>query len=454
LDTFRADRVGALGNPNGLTPNIDAFAAESIVFERAWSQAVQTAPSHTSLFTSRYPTEQVGGDEHPFVPPEMPLLPQLLSLYGYQTGAFVGGGDLSRHRGLSPGFEVYESSVNFGSLWHTGPMALGWLQTVDRERPWFLFVHGYDTHSRYIKPTPYGYTYADARATGVGQYAVRTASERIVDGTFYPDFNALMASFRSELHPRSPEARARFAAINQVGLEHLALKEEDAELIRDVYDGAVSYADTMFGLFMASLQDQGVLDEAVIVLLSDHGEQLGEHGLFGHCCEANDEETHVPLIVRLPRGEGGGRRVTGIVELVDVMPTLLEIAGATPPARMQGRSFGAALRGEPFEGRKVAFTQGSEMMRIATARSAAGRLTWSGLSASSPYAADLVAAARVTGPSFVGSETLDVAAREEIRGEMVTWMRGLAPPPGGQHGELPDALKKSLREHGYWNVAP
>ena len=454
LDTFRADRVGAYGNPDGLTPNLDAFAAESTVFESAWSQAVQTAPSHTSLFTSRYPSEQAGSDAHPYVPKDMPLLAQLLSIYDYQTGAFVGGGDLSKHRGLSPGFDVYMEAPNFGTLWHTGPMALAWLDGLASDATYFMFVHGYDTHSRYLKPAPYGYAHADARTTGVGQYAVRTAVERIVDGVFYSDFLGLMTSYSTELRPRSPAARARFAA--RMGSEdaRLHLSDADLALIGDVYDGGVSYADTMFGLFLAGLQERGVLDEAVVVLLADHGEQLGENGLFGHCCDAGDEETHVPLVVRMPRGEGGGRRVAAPVELVDVMPTLLEIAGATPPARIHGGSLLPAVRGEPFAGRPYAYTQGSQMMRLVSMRGVNGRFTFSGLSATSSLIADLVEGARLDGPAFTASEGLTAEERAEMRGAMVAWLRGLSQAEGGSNGELPESLRKSLREHGYWNVQP
>ncbi len=454
IDTFRADRIGAFGNEDGLTPNLDAFAAESVVFESAWSQAIQTAPSHTSLFTSRYPSEEIGSDGQPYVPKDIPLLAQLLSLYDYETAAFVGGGDLSPHRGLAPGFDTYKPSKDFGSLYHTGPMGLAWLDERGGEKPYFLFVHGYDTHSRYLKPSPFGYVWSDARLAGVGQYAVRTAVERIVDGVFYADFTGLMNSYSLELRPRSAAARARFVERAGNPDERLHAAPEDLALIRHVYDGAVSYADTMFGLFMAGLQDRGVLDEAVVVVLSDHGEQLGENGLFGHCCEANDQETHVPLMIRLPRGEGGGRRVSGRVELVDVMPTLLEIAEATPPARMHGHSLVPALRGEPFSGRPYAFTQGSEMMRLVTMRGPKGRLTFAGLSATSTVLPDLVEVARIDGPGFESTEGVTIEERRNMRAAMVAWLRTLTPSEGGSHGELPEALRKSLREHGYWDVKP
>ncbi|MFZ5479643.1 MAG: sulfatase [Myxococcota bacterium] len=449
IDTFRADRLDP-----AITPNLAALAAESVVFEQAYSQAVQTIPSHTSLFTSRYPSEQVGADRQPFVPPDMPVLAEVLGAYGYDTAAFVGGADLRRVRGLAKGFDVYESARDFGSLWHTGPMALAWLDAREGDAPYLLFVHGYDTHSPYVKPPPFGFAHADARAEGPGMLAVRTDPGRIVDGTLYADFSVLVASYETELRPRSPEARARTVEAI-AAYDDLAVPVEDADvaLIRGVYDGAASYADTQLGLLLAGLGERGVLDEAVLVVLSDHGEQLGEHGLFGHCCETNDEEAHVPLLVRLPGGEGGGRRVTGFVELVDVMPTLLEVAGAEPPARAQGRSLVPALRGEPFAGREHAFTEGTEMMRTVSLRGPKGRLTWVGMPATMRILPAVLDAAWLGGPGFVASEGLAEVDRAAMRDALTARIRALTPSPAqGSHGPLPDDLKESLREHGYWNV--
>jgi arylsulfatase A-like enzyme len=456
MDTFRADRLGVLGNPDGLTPNLDAFAAEAVVFQNAYSQAVQTAPSHASVFTSRYPTEEVGPDRQPNIPKDFPMLAQLLQLYNYHTGAFVAGGDLARYSGLTVGFDTYEESQDFGSIWHTGPMALAWLKKIQDDRPYFMFVHGYDTHSHYLKPPPYGYLYSDARTTSVGQDAVRSATERLVDGLVYPDFMTLMMSYELLLRPRSPEGKARTAELAAENLEQrIEVKPEDVELIRHVYDGAVSYADTMVGLFLAALQDRGVLDEAVVVIMGDHGEQLGEHGLFGHCCEVNEEETHVPLMIRMPKGEGGGRKISAYVELVDIMPTLLELAGATLPARIKGQSLLPAVRGEPFTGRTYSFTEGSEMMRMLTMRGPKGRLTWSGLSPSSPLLPDILASTRLEGPGWQATEGLGTADRAVMRDAMIAWSSKLSPPPqkgATPHGDMPEALKKSLREHGYWDV--
>lgn len=454
LDTFRADRIGAFGNPNGLTPNLDAFAAEAVAFDNAWSQAVQTGPSHASMFTSRYPSEELGADGQPFIPADMPVMAGIFGVYGYQTAAFVAGGELNRHGGLSAGFDTYESSEDFGSLWHTVPMAMRWMdEKRSADKPYFLFIHGYDTHSRYLKPTPYGYAYNDPSATGAGPYAVRTATERIVDGVFHADFDALVQSYATDLRPRDAASRARLAAA--AGDAPLTITEADAAYISRAYDGAVSYADTQFGLLMAELQRRGVLDRALVVLMADHGEQLGEHGIYGHCCEVNDEETHVPILVRAPHGAGGGAAVHTRVELVDILPTVLEFAGLKAPAGIRGHSLLPALRGQPVEGHPYAFTEGRHMTRMVSLRGDAGRLTYMGMSPVTPWLTDLMATAALDGPAFASSTpTLSLADRATMRDALIQQVKGLVVSGRGSHGEAPAALRKAMREHGYFDVKP
>ncbi len=454
MDTLRADRVGAYGNPNGLTPNLDKFAAEAVVFDHAYSQATQTAPSHASVFTSRYPSEQAGIDYQPILMREHPTLASVLSLYDYQTGAYVAGGDLSSHRNLMQGFASYGSGPDFGSLHHTTPLATAWLDGLDRSRPWFLFLHGYDCHARYLKPTPFGYLHADLAYKGVGQELARTATERLIDGMVYKEFAGMLRAHTTVLRPRSEDGRAQLAEIIGEHDKPVPVEQADLDVIRGAYDGAVAYADAMFGIAMADLEARGVLDQALIVVFSDHGEQLGERGLFGHCCGAEEEETRVVLMARMPRGDRGGRHVDGLVELVDVMPTLVELAGGTIPARVRGRSLAAAIRGEPFEGRPYAHTEGNQLTRLVTVRGPAGRLSYTGLYTVAALLPDMLSTASLTGPGFTTSVGLPESEREPMRQELLTWLASLDPPPSRRSAPLPESLKKSLREHGYFDVQP
>lgn len=448
LDTFRADRLGVLGNPDGLTPSLDRFASESVVFERAYAQSTTTSSSHASFFTSRYPTEQNNGSAVPEIAPEMATLAEVVTSYGWSTAAFVAGGHLAPEIGVGRGFALWNAVKDFGSLWHTVPPALAWLDEHPVE-PYLLFVHGYDAHMPYLKPDPFGFGSVGVHYMGAGQAAARRSTDLIRDDWFFHD-ETTASTFDADPRPRSPETRARLAAIAQRGAAD-PFTEEDARYVAGVYDGGVAWADMMFGVFMAELAERGVLDEAIVVVFSDHGEQLWEDGLFQHSVGASDPEAHVVLMVRMPGGIRVGR-VSDKVELIDVMPTLLELAGMVAPAGIHGRSFASALRGEPFTGRAVAWTQGGIGTRVLAARTDAGRLVYDGVPLRLPYAPAIIGAAGLPGPSFhVADGALDAAEQERLRGEMVAFLGGLSRAEGDGRALSP-GLASELRAHGYWDA--
>lgn len=452
LDTTRADRLGAYGNPNGLTPNLDRFAQEAVVFEHAYAQATSTSPSHASLFTSRYPSEVFGPGRTASLTDATPTLATVLGAYDYQTVAFVGAGDLSPEIGVGKGFAEYNSIGDFASFYHTIPPALAWLDQRSADKPFFAFIHGYDAHSPYLKPTPWGYTRGDPAADTLGQQAVRSRTERIMDGLLMPDIFPLEEVQQTLLRPRSAQGRRMLAQIaTELAPRPEPIGPGDVAAVRHAYDGAVAYSDTLFGLLMAGLQQRGLLENTIIVVLADHGEQLGEDGLFFRFCGVSDADAHVPLMVRLPKAEGGGARVGGLVELVDVMPTLLELTGAVPPAGIRGTSLVPALRGQSFPGRDVAYTQGGFEIRWISAANTAGRVTYLGVPPTSPHVADFVAAARLDGPSFTVDPGLDPAAGQSLRDGMAGWLRTLARGREKAH-QLSPELVKSLKEHGYFDA--
>ncbi len=191
-------------------------------------------------------------------------------MYGWESAAFVAGGELSPEMGIGRGFGSWDAAPAFGSLWHTVPRALSWLDAHGDASRWLLFVHGYDAHARYLKPTPFGYSHADRSYGGLAQAAVRgvgpdrVATQRFIDGWFHPDIGAMSNIAAEEARPRSAEGRARLLqdANRRGGLARAT--DGDTALIRGVYDGAVSYLDTQFGLFMAGLQDRGLLSRATL----------------------------------------------------------------------------------------------------------------------------------------------------------------------------------------------
>jgi len=453
MDTLRADRLGAYGNEAGLTPNLDHFAAEATVFDDAWAVANETLYSHGAAFTSRYTTETGPIFDTFRLAGGCPTLAEVLAVYGYDTAGFTGGGHLGPEFGLGRGFSTWKVSQGWGSLYHSVPDALRWLDARASEEPFFLFVHGYDTHHRYLKPGPWGLAHVRADQEGAGPRAARgnLGTVQMVDGWYFPRMNPPdLLDFRA-LRVHGPGERRRIERLarrKDIGAEPVT--QDDIDYVRGIYDGAVGYGDAWFGLFMSALERRGVLERAVVVLMSDHGEELGEDGLFHHRYSLSDLTLRVPLMVRLPGGEGGGRHVPGQVDLNDVMPTLLEAAGAAPPAGIRGRSLWPALHGSALPDHPVSFSQ--TMFRAVSARASDGRVTFTGIDADSPFLADLIRATPLAEPAFLVTAGMPPSRQEELRLALADWADGLAQPTAaGAAGPSPDQIE-TLREQGYWGT--
>ncbi len=377
-------------------------------------------------------------------------LASVLKVYGYQTAARTAGGDLTPEVGPTQGFESFEAADHFTSLWHTAPMGLKWLDAADPARPTFLFVHGYDTHTTYLKPEPYGLLHAGLSTLDERQQMLAHSSEHVFDGLFVRDLNTVTLANRTGFRPRSPEGKATLAAmIRQNDPKAPEITEAEAELVRDLYDGAVAWADAQVGLLLAALEARGRLDDTVIVVIGDHGEALGEGGLFHRCCGMGEELLHVPLVIRLPGGVDGGQKVDTIVELVDVMPTLLELAGAAPPAGIRGTSLVPFLHGASAEVRPYAFSLGANQWSVASARGPAGRLTYTGVPVGSTDIDEIIASASLPGPAF--ESTVPASEQEAMRDAMVAWVKTLDHEAAVEVPKSED-LKAALKQHGYWET--
>lgn len=451
LDTFRPDRLEAWGATGGITPNLDRFAAEAVVFTSAWAQANETLFSHASLFTGRYASELAPLTYDFRLPEDVPTLASVLSVYGYRTAGSVAGGHLLPEFGLARGFDHWTASADWGSFYHTIPPALAWLDARSQRSPWFLFIHGYDAHSRYLKPTPVGYLETPAEWLGAAREAVREAAGvvRIHDDHIFPTQFYLDRFDRGAPHIWGAGTRTRMAeAATEPESPALALTPEDHAHIRAVYDGAAAYADLFFGLLMAELDDRGVLDEAVVAVISDHGESLGEHGLYNHRYTLYDEDLHVLLMVRMPGGRAA-RVVDAPVALVDVLPTLLELAGATPPAGSRGQSLVPWLQGEAGPSHEVVFAEGS--FRALSARTDHQRLVFTGLSTHSPWLVPLLAELPLESPAFEAVPPAPGHQVAPLREALLAWRRAVEPRPGTPQALSPE-LQRSLREQGYWEA--
>jgi hypothetical protein len=453
MDTLRADRLVTYGGKKSLMPNLDRFAGESIVFDTAFSQSNETLFSHASLLTSRYPSE-MGTIDYDFrMPTDVPSLQSVLGTYGWKTGAVVSGAFMSEAFGMNAGFGHFEVAKDWGSLWHSGPRALAWIDEARKgTQPWMVLVHTYDMHARYLKPPPFGSMWGDRTYQGPARMLSHdtVGTERIADGAVWeaPSGSAIFDMFANGVRERTEDGGFRHRMTPDARMLH-PLDAADVAYMAATYDGAATYLDTMFGLFLAQLEKRGVLDEAVIVVFADHGEELGERGVFNHRWGLSEQVAHVPLMIRLPGGRNGGQHVQGIVELTDVTPTVLALAGATPPAGARGTTLLDAQGNVVPPTREVAFTEAT--CRAVGARGKDGLLVFSGMGPDSPWIAEGIAAAPIDGPWF-DATTLAPGHAGELRDKMVAWRKSLPPPRGPSNAKVDESLKKALREKGYWEA--
>jgi len=443
---MRADRLGAYGHEGGLTPNLDRFASESVLFESVYAQATETLFSHSSLFTSRYPTE-IGPMDYDFsLPKTAHTLAGVLGTYGYETAAFTGGGHLHPDFGFANGFDTYQHDVDWGVLYHTVQGLAAYLDAAPpAEKPRFFFVHGYDAHPRYLKPPPFGFLHVDEDLSEPAREVITAPSgtTQVVDGYYFPGAEpaTLIDQGAFRLHRMRNSHRMTMRG-PPPHLDHVRLTEHDQAQIEAAYDGAVSYADVWFGLLMAELADRDMLDDTLVAVFSDHGEELGENGVYNHRYSLSDPVLHVPLMIRLPGGKDGGRRVKETAQLVDLMPTLLKIAGAMPPAQTRGSD----LLGP--RAASAAFSEGP--LRMISARGPAGRLTFSGVGADSPYLLDLLRVADLEGPAFWWTESMEQEEAAQLRVEMQGWREEISAPAQAT-STLSDEQRQRLQEKGYWD---
>lgn len=319
-DGLRADRLGAYGyRTHPTSPAIDAAAREALVFEAAEAQSSWTLPSFASLFTSRYPTQHGALWVNARLASSELTLAEILSMRGYRTGAFVGGPFLNPEYGFDQGFDRYNAagSRHFSD---TLPPALEWMKE-NKGRPFFAFIHGNDVHPPFNPALP------DSVRDRFDPGYEGPARSLVLDYYFVRVFN------RYPWTDGPPPDDAYKAKVDAVRADARSL-----EHINALYDAQVARVDEAFARLRAFLEKEGLAAGTVVVLLSDHGLELGEKGRLGTGYHAVSYETitRVPLLF-WGRGVTPGRRAD-VAQLVDVAPTLLALSDTPAPDGYQGRS--------------------------------------------------------------------------------------------------------------------
>ncbi len=465
IDTVRADRLSVYGAVNDTTPNLERLAEAGVVFEHAFSQSNESAYSHATLFTGAYPSEVAAPVYETYALPESATLaPEVLKLYGYQTAAFVAGGHISEGFGFNQGYDHFQSKFGFASFWDTAPDALDWMRAAGDENPWFVFLHSYDAHRPYTKPGPWNHLYSDGAGSPLSEKLVANAnlSELVAEGQFLPSLEPTYFAHPSGDYILSPstytEGKARVDDTSAI-----TVTDADKEHVRDHYDASIAYADLALGAFLAKAEDADLLDNTVIIVLSDHGEDLLDHGYMNHRTALTDSCTRVPTIIAGP-GFPEGLRVEGLVDALDITPTILALAGATPPASLRGRDLRAVVAGD-VPALNAVFSEG--VMDMISVRTATHRLVYHHASLAHRAYARILASAQLTPDHFTlydlvadPGERTDVLAKNltkarELRGLLLEWRRSIAL---GAHvlpqDQVDPAVADQLRKHGYWDAAP
>ncbi|MCP4251147.1 MAG: sulfatase [bacterium] len=348
IDTLRADSLGIYGNPRGSTPELDAIAAEGIVFERAIAASPWTQPSMASLFCSTYPgVHQVLDYRQAFQAtfgdaPKVAVfnesfhtLAESLQARGYATAGFVANPYLLAEFGFAQGFDHYDTSFakNTTPGGVVNQAALAWLQESDPDQPFFLYLHYMDAHGPYT--------------TG-GDFL----EPLLIEVEALADKTLLTAEDLKQLgYLRKPPKGATDIK------RHTALFAYQ-EYWSARYEAGVRQTDRYIGELRTGLSEQSLWDDTYVIITADHGEALCEHGWWEHGWSAHHTDLHVPLILRHPGTLPANTRLPQTARLIDVMPTLLDQLELPEPEGMQGRSLSPTIAGRPPTQPTIAFAEG------------------------------------------------------------------------------------------------
>jgi len=295
IDTLRADRTSPYGYRKSATPNLEQLADEGIVFERAYANTSWTLPSLSSVMSGRYPSEHGVRSWQDSLPEQEETIAELLRAKGYRTAAIVGSYPLDRVFGLAQGFEHYDDEMTTAMIEGDGEP----------------------------RPTP-----AEPTPASRASWLLR----REAGDAFRPDS---VVSDRAIEWLRSDSDEPYFLWVHYFGPHERgkrpdltgAAREEFLAHQVEIYDRYVEETDRQVGRFLDALRADPRYPRTLVVLHSDHGQSLQEHGMFGHGFDLFETTVHVPLIARLPGGRRAGERVGGLVRNLDIFATVTELAG-------------------------------------------------------------------------------------------------------------------------------
>jgi arylsulfatase A-like enzyme len=329
IDMLRPDHVSCYGYGRPTSPRLDAFAAQGALFENAISSTSWTLPAHAALFTGLADSVHGCTDTDKRLDPSRHTLAERLRAAGYATAGFFSGPYLHPVFGLGQGFDSYVDCTSYarrslkivaergttegrdlmlashGDI--TNPTVYrnvnDWLVANDK-RPFFLFIHMWDVHFDFIPPPPY-------------------------DTMFDPDYDGVVDGrnffFSDRINPD--------------------MAQRDLDHVLALYDGEIAWTDMHVGKILDDLEALGLADSTLVIILSDHGTEFFEHHNKGHRQTLYDEVIRIPMMIRFPGRIEPGQRFAEQVRIIDVLPTVLDFAGAPAPDDVMGQSLVPLLTG-------------------------------------------------------------------------------------------------------------
>ncbi len=327
INNVGTEHMSLYGYHRKTTPNLDKWAQDAFVFENMFSPVSWTLPAATSVFTSLFPyTHGVlvrfrGNILHPRVR----TFSQILKDSGYATAAFTGGLDQAAVFGHMRGFDTISENPSFTGFQVTLGQAEQWL-AGNASKKFFLFVQGYDAHPPFTPEGRFKNAFCDPNSK-------HTIDPALVYRGHRKQGNQYTAVPSAEILVKSKSYQVR------VPRREIELIQDDMDFLMDSYDGEVLSVDDRVSRFLGSLGEK-VLSNTIVIILSEHGEMFAKHGRFGRAGSQMgnlyDEVMRVPFLLKIPGH--AGRRIDGLAQLVDVMPTMLEILGIREEGSWQGKS--------------------------------------------------------------------------------------------------------------------
>jgi arylsulfatase len=314
IDTLRADHLASYGYARDTAPHIGRLARAGVLWERAYAPAPATVASHATLFTGRLPYQHRTLNFGTPLPSDERTLAEILGEAGYRSFAIATSPRFHASSGFTQGFEHYELLDELPKDQRSRAVTDRALElaTAGDGRPFFAFLHYFGPHSPYWPPEPWRGRWHEGLAPklpgGAGAYVFTH--------------------------------RAPGQPVPGAVLDYLV----------DLYDGEISHLDSELARLFDGLEAQGLAENTLVVLVSDHGEEFKEHDGLSHARTLYEESLHVPLIMRWPRGLPRGVRVARPAQLADVVPTLLGLLGLAAPPGLPGRSLASDWEASPGGG--------------------------------------------------------------------------------------------------------